>query len=85
MLQLLTGLPLCFVYLIFDAGLIEEFFFRGLLQSRLSVLLKSSIAGIVSTAVILGWCMHRDYFSWRRKRRDGRTNAIFILGSLYNC
>ena len=53
-LQLLTGLPLCFVYLILDAGLIEEFFFRGLLQSRLSIVLKSSVGGIVCTAVIFG-------------------------------
>ncbi|MEO6456087.1 MAG: hypothetical protein ABIN97_18545, partial [Ginsengibacter sp.] len=41
--QLLTALPLCFAYLLLDAGLIEEFFFRGLLQSRLSVVLKSPV------------------------------------------
>ncbi|MGE5107667.1 MAG: lysostaphin resistance A-like protein [Sphingobacteriales bacterium] len=52
--QLLIGLPLCFVYLIFDAGLIEEFFFRGLLQSRLSVLLKSTAGSIVVSAIIFG-------------------------------
>lgn len=52
--QLLKGLPLCYVYLILDAGLIEEFFFRGLLQSRLSLLLKSTAGGIVCTALIFG-------------------------------
>lgn len=52
--QLIIGLPLCFVYLLFDAGLIEEFFFRGLLQSRLSILLKSTTGGIVLSAVIFG-------------------------------
>ena len=53
-LQLLIGMPLCFVYLILDTGLIEEFFFRGLLQSRLSMLFKSSVGGIVCTAIIFG-------------------------------
>jgi uncharacterized protein len=52
--QLLVGMPLCFVYLIFDAGLIEEFFFRGLLQSRLTVLLKSTTGAIVVSAIIFG-------------------------------
>jgi len=52
--QLIIGLPLCLIYLIFDAGLIEEFFFRGLLQSRISVLLRSSTGGIVVSAIIFG-------------------------------
>jgi membrane protease YdiL (CAAX protease family) len=52
--QLIIGLPLCFVYLLFDAGLIEEFFFRGFLQSRLSVLLKSTTGGIIVSAIIFG-------------------------------
>lgn len=52
--QLFIGLPLCFVYLLFDAGLIEEFFFRGILQSRLSVLLKSTTGGIVVSSIIFG-------------------------------
>ena len=52
--QLIKGLPLCFIYLLFDAGLIEEFFFRGFLQSRLSVLLKSSTGAIIVSAVIFG-------------------------------
>jgi len=53
-LQLLKGIPICFIYLLFDAGLIEEFFFRGLLQSRLSVILKSQTGGIVCSAIIFG-------------------------------
>jgi membrane protease YdiL (CAAX protease family) len=52
--QFLLGLPLCFIYLLFDAGLIEEFFFRGFLQSRLSVVTKSPVAGIVLSALIFG-------------------------------
>lgn len=52
--QLVWGLPLCFIYLLFDAGLIEEFFFRGVLQSRLSVTLRSPIGGIILSALIFG-------------------------------
>lgn len=52
--QFIIGLPLCLVYLVFDAGLIEEFFFRGFLQSRLAVLLKSNTGGIVISAIIFG-------------------------------
>ncbi len=32
--QLFVGLPLCFVWLFVEAGLVEEFFFRGLVQSH---------------------------------------------------
>jgi membrane protease YdiL (CAAX protease family) len=31
--QLFVGLPVCFVWLFIEAGLVEEFFFRGLVQS----------------------------------------------------
>jgi uncharacterized protein len=34
--QLLLGLPLCFAWLTIEVGLVEEFFFRALVQSRLA-------------------------------------------------
>jgi membrane protease YdiL (CAAX protease family) len=49
-----VGLPLCFLWLFFEAGLIEEFFYRSILQSRLSVLLRSPTGGIVVSALIFG-------------------------------
>lgn len=52
--QLIIGLPICFIYLLFDAGLIEEFFFRGFLQSRLSALLKSTTGSIIVSSIIFG-------------------------------
>lgn len=52
--QLLIGLPLSFIVLLINVGLVEEFFFRSLLQSRLSVITKSSIGGIVVSALIFG-------------------------------
>lgn len=52
--KLLIGLPLLFVWLFIEVGLIEEFFFRAVLQSRIAVLLKSPVAGIVISGLIFG-------------------------------
>ncbi len=53
-IQLLASFPLCFIWLFFEVGLVEEFFFRALLQSKISVLLKSNIAGILVSGLIFG-------------------------------
>jgi membrane protease YdiL (CAAX protease family) len=52
--QLLVGLPLCFLWLAVEAGLVEEFFFRALLQSRLSAWFRSEVTGIVLMALAFG-------------------------------
>ena len=52
--QLAVGLPLCFLWLFIEAGLVEEFFYRVILQSRLTILLKSPTGGVVITALIFG-------------------------------
>jgi CAAX protease family protein len=52
--QLLVGLPLCFAWLLLEAGLVEEFFFRGLIQSQLAVACKSEVSGIVLMSLIFG-------------------------------
>ena len=52
--QLLLGLPLYYIILIVQVGIIEEFFFRTFLQSRLSILLNSQTGGIVISALIFG-------------------------------
>jgi CAAX protease family protein len=52
--QLLLGLPLCFVWLAIEAGLVEEFFFRGLLQLRLSAWFESEVTGVVLMALLFG-------------------------------
>jgi uncharacterized protein len=52
--QLLLGLPLCFIWLFVEAGLVEEFFFRALVQSRLAVALKSEVSGVVLMSLIFG-------------------------------
>jgi membrane protease YdiL (CAAX protease family) len=52
--QLLKGWPLLFIWLLIEVGLVEEFFFRALLQSRITVILKSPFAGIIISGLIFG-------------------------------
>jgi membrane protease YdiL (CAAX protease family) len=52
--QLLLGLPICFVWLVFEVGLVEEFFFRALVQSRLAATFKSEVTGIVLMSLVFG-------------------------------
>ena len=54
LIQLMIGFPLALIWLFIEAGLVEEFFFRAVLQTRLAVLLKSRTAGIVVSALIFG-------------------------------
>ena len=52
--QLFIGLPLCFVWLFVEAGLVEEFFFRGLVQSQFAAAFKSEVSGVVLMSLIFG-------------------------------
>jgi len=52
--QLLIGLPLCFIWLFVEAGLVEEFFFRALIQSHLAAAFRSEVSGIVLMSLIFG-------------------------------
>jgi membrane protease YdiL (CAAX protease family) len=52
--ELAWGIPFVYAWLVVEVGLVEEFFFRGLLQSRLSALLCSELAGVVVMAVLFG-------------------------------
>src|SRR5262245_54046893 len=52
--QLLMGLPLCFIWLVIEAGLVEEFCFRALIQSHLAAAFKSEVSGTVLMSLIFG-------------------------------
>jgi membrane protease YdiL (CAAX protease family) len=52
--QLLLGLPLCFIWLFVEAGLVEEFFFRAFVQSHFAAALKSEVSGVVLMSLIFG-------------------------------
>jgi membrane protease YdiL (CAAX protease family) len=63
--QLAIGLPLCFLWLFIEAGLVEEFFFRALLQTRLAVWFKSEVTGVALMALAFGLA-HAPGFILRR-------------------
>jgi uncharacterized protein len=52
--QLAIGLPLCFAWLFIEAGLVEEFFFRALLQTRLAAWFRSEVTGVALMALLFG-------------------------------
>jgi len=52
--QLAVGLPLCFIWLFVEAGLVEEFFFRALVQSHFAAVFKSEVSGVVLMSLIFG-------------------------------
>lgn len=52
--SLALGIPLVYLWLIVEVGLVEEFFFRALIQSRVAALLRSEIAGVVVMALLFG-------------------------------
>jgi membrane protease YdiL (CAAX protease family) len=52
--QLAIGLPLCFAWLFIEAGLVEEFFFRALLQTRLAAWFRSEMTGVALMALLFG-------------------------------
>ena len=51
---LVGAAPLVFGWLVFEVGIVEEFFFRALLQTRIARLLRSEAAGIVIASVLFG-------------------------------
>ena len=52
--HLMVAIPLSFLWLFIEAGLVEEFFFRAILQSRLAVFLKSEWGAILLGGLIFG-------------------------------
>ena len=52
--QLMLSIPLTFLWLLVEAGLIEEFFFRAILQSRLAALMRSEWGAILIGGLIFG-------------------------------
>lgn len=49
-----VGLPLAFVWLAFEVGMTEEFFFRAIVQQKLSAFFRSDVAGLMLMALIFG-------------------------------
>jgi membrane protease YdiL (CAAX protease family) len=52
--QLVIGLPLCFAWLFLEVGLVEEFFFRAVVQERLAAWFRSEVSGVALMALLFG-------------------------------
>lgn len=50
----IAGLLLCFAWMSLEAGVVEEFFFRRLLQTRLAALSGSQVSGVCLGAIAFG-------------------------------
>lgn len=73
-LKLFTLLPISFLLALFTAGITEEVFFRGIIQSRLAGAMGSEMRGCVITAFLFGiyhlpyayfmtsWPTHGNFF-----------------------
>ncbi|MGD8869621.1 MAG: CPBP family intramembrane metalloprotease [Gemmatimonadales bacterium] len=46
--------PLVFLFLLLTTGVTEEFFFRGVLQTRLVVAFRSKVVGVLATSILFG-------------------------------
>ncbi len=83
-LQLLTGLPLTFLWMCIETGFIEEFFFRALLQSRLAVLIKSEWGAILISGLIFGLA-HVPGLYLRGAESEGITEKLSVWFWLSYC
>jgi membrane protease YdiL (CAAX protease family) len=61
---LTVAIPLSFLWLMVEVGIVEEFFFRVLLQERLSLVLRSPWGGLVASAILFG-LVHAPGFYFR--------------------
>ena len=60
--QLIIGLPLFYAWLFFEVGLVEEFFFRSVLLSRLAALTRSETGGIILSGLFFGLAHAPGYY-----------------------
>jgi membrane protease YdiL (CAAX protease family) len=52
--RVFVALPVAFIAMMLTAGFTEEFFFRGFVQTRLTTLTHSRVAGVLITATLFG-------------------------------
>lgn len=70
MSQVITGMGLAFLWNIVEVGLVEEFFFRGFLQTRLISFFGMPASGIAATSLLFGLA-HVPGIYLRRGDRHG--------------
>jgi len=81
---LLWGLPLTFVWLALEAGVVEEFFFRVLLQTRLSAALKSELGAVVLMSLIFGLAHAPGIYLRTSLTQEGLRNPSLLMAVGYS-
>ena len=93
--RVFVALPVALLAMMLTAGFTEECFFRGFLQTRLTALTRSRIAGVVISAVLFGlyhlpyaylnpnWPSHGDFgAAFASAMGQGGIGGL-VLGTLY--
>lgn len=83
--QLLKAVPLFSIWLLIEVGLVEEFFFRGLLQNRLGAILRSKTGAICISALIFGLVHAPGMYLRQAGVDDGLGTAPALLNSIVYC
>ena len=81
---LLWGVPLTFIWLILEAGAVEEFFFRVLLQTRLSGVLKSELGAVVLMSLIFGLAHAPGIYLRTGITQEGLQNPSLLMAVGYS-
>jgi len=71
--------PLTFLIMFFTAGLTEEFFFRGVLQTRLARLFKSNFWAVVATSALFS--LYHLPYAYLNPRWPSHGNWMAAIGS----
>ena len=82
--KLALGFPLTFLWLSLEAGVVEEFFFRVLLQTRLTAVLKSALGGIVLTSLTFGLAHAPGIYLRTALTQEGLQNPSVLMALGYS-
>jgi len=81
---LLYGVPLTFVWMAVEAGVVEEFFFRVLLQGRLSAVLRSELGAVVLSSLIFGLAHAPGIYLRTSLTLEGLQNPSLLVAIGYS-
>lgn len=81
---LLYGVPLTFVWMAVEAGVVEEFFFRVLLQGRLAAVLKSELGAVVLSSLIFGLAHAPGIYLRTSLTQEGLHNPSLLMAIGYS-
>jgi len=84
-MQILKAVPLLSVWLFIEVGLVEEFFFRGFLQNRLGILLRSKTGAVCISALIFGLVHAPGMFLRQAGIHEGLGAEPSLLNSIVYC